>query len=107
MDGCGQSDTHPQRAAQGVPSELKADGTPTHLLLEDPMTETRPAFTGSKTAMRSLAKHLNIDIERVAAADADELRTWIEARNNGDTIEKRAEPGVTTRMRLLELDLLR
>ena len=71
------------------------------------MTETRPAFTGSRTALRSLAKHLNMDPERVANATSAELSNWIEARNNGDTIEKRAKPGVTTRLRLLELDLLR
>lgn len=67
--------------------------------------ETRPAHT--REAVRSLARHLGIDVERVEAASPEQRAAWIQARNNGESINKDNGWSVRLRQRGLDLDNLR
>jgi len=86
--------------------------------LVDVAPVVNPAYRDSTVGVRSLAEHLHIEVDAVAAASTDELRSLLSGEPVETPVEVRADeqeeegqsethPSITMRQRLLELDNLK
>ncbi|GAA1787938.1 HK97 family phage prohead protease [Agromyces lapidis] len=86
--------------------------------LVDVAPVVNPAYRDSTVGVRSLAEHLHIEVDAVAAASTEELRSLLSGEPVESPVEVRAEeqeeegqsethPSISLRQRLLELDNLK